>query len=136
MRQEFRITWILLTSMLDRNPVTDQIDLVKTREFSNDREGGRTMTGTSSSVKVIVAIVIICAAGFAIWQYGLKENPGSTPEQVTFICASCGEEFQVETEAVNELRDKETGMVKCPECGTFTGAPGTRCIHCRKYDLE
>jgi DNA-directed RNA polymerase subunit RPC12/RpoP len=94
------------------------------------------MAGKNNSVKMIIAIVVICAAGFVIWRYGFKENPGSTPEQVTFICTECGKEFQVETETVNELRDKETGMVKCPECDTFTGAPGTRCIHCKKYYLE
>jgi DNA-directed RNA polymerase subunit RPC12/RpoP len=94
------------------------------------------MAQKNNTVKAVVAIVVICAAGFAMYWFGLRKNPGSTPDWMTFICSECLTEFQIETERVNELRDMETGLAKCPVCETFTAGTGIRCIHCGKHYLE
>ncbi len=98
------------------------------------------MSSNKSSMKGVIAVIVIIAAVVVIWKYGLKENPGATPKKTTFVCSSCSHDFKVVTEEIPELQEKNpdriTGMIQCPNCKEFASRVGVRCIHCGKYYLE
>ena len=93
------------------------------------------MTNSKSSLKGVIAIIIIGVAGFFIYKYGFKRNPGAPPDKTQFICTECGYAFEVSTEDTTRFQAENpdrTGMIKCQECGRFTSRQAIRCPFCEE----
>ncbi len=93
------------------------------------------MADSKSSIKAIIAIVVIIVSVFLIYRYGLKPNPGDPPARTTFICTECRHAFEVDTDDTTKLQaenPKKTGMIKCPECARFAGRQAIVCSFCGK----
>ena len=93
------------------------------------------MTNSKSSVKGIIAIVVIAVAVFLIYKYGLKPSPGAPPDKTQFICTECGYTFEVSTNDTTRLQAEnpnKNNMIKCPECGRFAAKQAILCPYCEK----
>lgn len=90
----------------------------------------------SNTVKLVLAILMLAAAGVIVW-YRISQAQEETVviEQTHWICEapSCGKEFTIPAPEYARLRrDTPDAVPPCTHCGTSTVVLGVPCSSCRK----